>query len=47
MIIKNENQINERLKSSIHVKEMRIININGNQPKKYLRNYIKTAHYNL
>lgn len=27
-------------------KEMRIININGIQPKKYTRNYIRTAKYN-
>jgi len=29
------------------IQEMRIININGIQPKKYTRNYIKTRKYNL
>ncbi len=33
--------------SKAKAQEMRFININGVQPKKYTRNYIKTAKYNL
>lgn len=36
-----------RKKSSIKkIQEMRIININDVQPRKYMSNYIKTAKYN-
>jgi len=35
----NQNNFNKK-------QEMRLININGIQPKKYTRNYIRTAKYN-
>lgn len=43
-----ENQASNSQQQEIPKKtnDMRIININGIQPKKYTRNYIKTAKYN-
>lgn len=37
---------NQKQSSQKKDQEMRIININGIQPKKYTRNYIRTAKYN-
>lgn len=48
MISKNKNYQAKSGKdlTSNAAQEMRLININGIQPKKYTRNYIKTAKYN-
>jgi len=44
---KSENKVtNSGTSHNSKAQEMRLIYINGIQPKKYTRNYIKTAKYN-
>lgn len=49
MSLKQEKKEDINLDKNIskNSKEMRIININGIQPKKYINNFIRTAKYNL